>query len=182
MRDLKKLFTNEYSFYSENHCIFLQRDRHHVVPPEKKMDFVANSTFRWAGNFEACQERQGMSDQTRRRWPVIVGRKYNLYLVFKPCVLSWLAAEVNYSRLLAVRCLLRFFERSKKCVLPLSIHKRSALISCNGMHLKSRQTKVATTTWGPLISWFYSRFDFLYLNLFKLCIEVFLFSICFQNL
>ena len=62
MRNLKSFLTTEYSVYSENHCIFLLRDRRHVVPPEKKMDLVANSTSRWAGNFEACQERQGMSD------------------------------------------------------------------------------------------------------------------------
>ena len=159
MRNLKRFLTNE-SIVSIAKIIayFSNVTGTMLCLLRKKMDFVANSTSRWAGNFEACQERQGMSDSTRRRWPVIVGRKYNLYLVFKPCVLSWLAAEVNYSRLLAVRCLLRFFERSKKCVLPLSIHKRSALISCNGMHLKSRQTKVATTTWGPLISWFYHSF------------------------
>ena len=58
--------------------IFLKRDRHHVVQQQlprrrrrvEKMDFVANSTSRWAGNFEACQEHQGMSTDRPAQSPV----------------------------------------------------------------------------------------------------------------
>ena len=38
------------------------------------MDFVANSTSRWAGNFEACQEHQGMS--TDRDLHTVQSRRY----------------------------------------------------------------------------------------------------------